>query len=281
MFFKAGMLSFAGMCRPWRLPGAERHRMQCAERCSAGRDSRPPSPPNPEQQPTPNPPPPACEQVAVCVFAFDCLSLNGRTLLREPLTARREALYSALEESEGHLQFATVKVGGWKLGGTWVEAGWGWCEALYSALEESKGHLQSATAKVGGCQGGSWMGGACCAVLANDHCCSTPSPSPQTTHPSTPPLTGRHLELQTSRDVEELTRFLDESVEAGTEGLIVKTVAGGPFGWICRRAAALRCAMLCCVCLLTLLSCDNATPSLACCLQTTTSPPSAPPTGSS
>ena len=32
--------------------------------------------------------------------------------------------------------------------------------------------------------------------------------------------------LQTSRDIEELTRFLDESVEAGTEGLIVKTVAG-------------------------------------------------------
>ena len=51
-------------------------------------------------------------QVAVCVFAFDCLSLNGRTLLREPLTARREALYSALNESEGHLQFATEKVGG-------------------------------------------------------------------------------------------------------------------------------------------------------------------------
>jgi hypothetical protein len=34
--------------------------------------------------------------------------------------------------------------------------------------------------------------------------------------------------LQTSRDIEELTRFLDESVEAGTEGLIVKTVAGEP-----------------------------------------------------
>ncbi|PRW32906.1 DNA ligase 1-like isoform B [Chlorella sorokiniana] len=77
-------------------------------------------------------------KVAVCVFAFDCLSLNGRTLLREPLTARREALYSALNASEGHLEFATAK---------------------------------------------------------------------------------------TSRDVEELTRFLDESVEAGTEGLIVKTVA--------------------------------------------------------
>lgn len=45
------------------------------------------------------------------MFAFDCLSLNGRTLLREPLTARREALYSALSESEGQLQFATEKVG--------------------------------------------------------------------------------------------------------------------------------------------------------------------------
>lgn len=44
------------------------------------------------------------------MFAFDCLSLNGRTLLQEPLTARREALYSALNESEGHLQFATAKV---------------------------------------------------------------------------------------------------------------------------------------------------------------------------
>ncbi len=58
--------------------------------------------------PLPHSPP----QVAVCVFAFDCLSLNGRTLLREPLTARREALYSALNESEGHLQFATAKVRG-------------------------------------------------------------------------------------------------------------------------------------------------------------------------
>lgn len=57
------------------------------------------------------PPSPTAQQVAVCVFAFDCLSLNGRTLLREPLTARREALYSALNESEGHLQFATAKVG--------------------------------------------------------------------------------------------------------------------------------------------------------------------------
>ncbi|KAI3430447.1 hypothetical protein D9Q98_005042 [Chlorella vulgaris] len=76
-------------------------------------------------------------KVQVCVFAFDCLSINGRTLLQEPLTARREALYSALEPEPGKLELATAK---------------------------------------------------------------------------------------TSRDVEELTRFLDESVEAGTEGLIVKTM---------------------------------------------------------
>ncbi|KAL4857383.1 DNA ligase 1 [Chlorella vulgaris] len=76
-------------------------------------------------------------KVQVCVFAFDCLSINGRTLLQEPLTARREALYSALDPEPGKLELATAK---------------------------------------------------------------------------------------TSRDVEELTRFLDESVEAGTEGLIVKTM---------------------------------------------------------
>lgn len=56
------------------------------------------------------------------MFAFDCLSLNGRTLLREPLTARREALYSALDVSEGKLEFATMKVGG--------RAGLVWCGAL-------------------------------------------------------------------------------------------------------------------------------------------------------
>lgn len=49
-------------------------------------------------------------QVNVCVYAFDCLSINGRTLLREPLTARREALASALEPLHGHLEFATAKV---------------------------------------------------------------------------------------------------------------------------------------------------------------------------
>ncbi|EFJ43817.1 ATP-dependent DNA ligase [Volvox carteri f. nagariensis] len=77
-------------------------------------------------------------KVQVVLFAFDCLYLNGESLLHKPLTERREALYGALMEKEGQLQFATAK---------------------------------------------------------------------------------------TSRDVEELESFLTESVEAGTEGLIVKTLA--------------------------------------------------------
>lgn len=79
-------------------------------------------------------------KVAVCVFVFDCLYLDGRVLVGEALTARREAMRSALRESPGVLQFAAAK---------------------------------------------------------------------------------------TSADVEELARFLDESVEAGTEGLIVKTLHDG------------------------------------------------------
>jgi DNA ligase-1 len=75
--------------------------------------------------------------VPVCLFAFDCLFLDGRALLAEPLTARRAALAAALVERPGALQLATYK---------------------------------------------------------------------------------------TSADVEELSAFLDESVAAGTEGLIVKTL---------------------------------------------------------
>jgi hypothetical protein len=133
-------------------------------------------------------------KVQVCVFAFDCLSINGRTLLQEPLTARREALFSALEESKGHLEFATAKVR----------------QAGYSSVD-------------GLCA--SWPCIACMwpAVLHLPACLRT-----------APAFPGRALPysfcLQTSRDIEELTRFLDESVEAGTEGLIVKTVAGGPSG---------------------------------------------------
>lgn len=76
--------------------------------------------------------------VPVCVFAFDCLYLDGKVLLQEPLTVRREALYKALVPSPGKLEFATAKV---------------------------------------------------------------------------------------SSDIDELSRFLDEAVEASTEGLIVKTLA--------------------------------------------------------
>lgn len=76
-------------------------------------------------------------KVQVVLFAFDCLYLNGESMLHRPLTERREALYGALREVEGQLAFASAK---------------------------------------------------------------------------------------TSRDVEELATFLNESVEAGTEGLIVKTL---------------------------------------------------------
>ena len=76
-------------------------------------------------------------KVNVCLYAFDCLYADGRTLLREPLTERRRLLYACLTEKEGELQFA-------------------------------KQH--------------------------------------------------------TSRDLEELSTFLDESIAANTEGLIVKTM---------------------------------------------------------
>ena len=51
-------------------------------------------------------------KVRVCIFAFDCLYLNGETLLQKPLTDRRAALQSAVDEKPGELQFATAKVSG-------------------------------------------------------------------------------------------------------------------------------------------------------------------------
>eukprot|EP01026_Neomeris_dumetosa_P063074 TRINITY_DN5982_c0_g1_i2.p1 TRINITY_DN5982_c0_g1~~TRINITY_DN5982_c0_g1_i2.p1 ORF type:complete len:728 (-),score=114.77 TRINITY_DN5982_c0_g1_i2:371-2533(-) len=48
-------------------------------------------------------------KVQVCVFAFDCLYLNGKVLLGEALTVRREALYSALKEEKKELRFATAR----------------------------------------------------------------------------------------------------------------------------------------------------------------------------
>ncbi|CAG9463109.1 unnamed protein product [Pedinophyceae sp. YPF-701] len=76
-------------------------------------------------------------KVQVCLYAFDCLYLNGKSLLRQPLSERREALYKAVVEVENEMKWASYK---------------------------------------------------------------------------------------TSTDVEELGRFLDESIEACTEGLIVKTL---------------------------------------------------------
>lgn len=76
-------------------------------------------------------------KVQVCVFAFDCLYLNGEALLKKSLSERREALRAAIKPTPGKMELATAK---------------------------------------------------------------------------------------TSHDVEELSKFLDESVEMGTEGLIVKTL---------------------------------------------------------
>jgi DNA ligase-1 len=76
-------------------------------------------------------------KVQVALYAFDCLYLNGKSLLREPMSVRRLALYSSFRETKGEFLFATAK---------------------------------------------------------------------------------------TSRDVEELQVFLDESIAANTEGLIVKTM---------------------------------------------------------
>lgn len=77
-------------------------------------------------------------KVAVCVYVFDCLYVDGKSLLQEPLTVRREELYKSLVPLPGKFEFAEAKV---------------------------------------------------------------------------------------SNDVEELTKFLDDSVVEGTEGLIVKTLA--------------------------------------------------------
>ena len=51
-------------------------------------------------------------KVQVCLFAFDCLYLNGEMLLQRPLTERRKALLEAVEEKPGELQYALYKVWG-------------------------------------------------------------------------------------------------------------------------------------------------------------------------
>jgi DNA ligase-1 len=47
--------------------------------------------------------------VQVCLFAFDILFLNGQSLLKEPLAARREKLHASFKVTEGTFQFATSK----------------------------------------------------------------------------------------------------------------------------------------------------------------------------
>ena len=45
----------------------------------------------------------------VCVYAFDLLYLNGKSLVREPLSRRRELLRSNFKEVEGEFLLATSK----------------------------------------------------------------------------------------------------------------------------------------------------------------------------
>ncbi|XP_074272257.1 DNA ligase 1-like [Silene latifolia] len=47
-------------------------------------------------------------KVDVSIFAFDILYLNGKSLLQEQLTCRRQHLYDSFEEEPGYFQFATT-----------------------------------------------------------------------------------------------------------------------------------------------------------------------------
>ncbi|ETW04617.1 hypothetical protein H310_03812 [Aphanomyces invadans] len=46
-------------------------------------------------------------KVAVCIYAFDLLYLNGKSFLKEPLQARRESLKGMFEVTPGSFEFAT------------------------------------------------------------------------------------------------------------------------------------------------------------------------------
>ncbi|KAL6760310.1 ATP-dependent DNA ligase [Haematococcus lacustris] len=48
-------------------------------------------------------------KVQVVLYAFDCLYVNGRSLLQAPLTERRAALYASVKEKPSELQFALTK----------------------------------------------------------------------------------------------------------------------------------------------------------------------------
>jgi DNA ligase 1 len=123
-------------------------------------------------------------KVQVCLYVFDCLFKDGKALLQEPLTARREAMRAAVKEEAGFLEFAEAKVRG---------VVWGFCHYVCLLLES---------------------------VAAFFFFLYFSNSQP----PSLLPCINQ-TKTQTSNDLEELGRFLDESVEAGTEGLIVKTLA--------------------------------------------------------
>ncbi|KAK9240550.1 hypothetical protein V1525DRAFT_395320 [Lipomyces kononenkoae] len=50
-------------------------------------------------------------KVRVCLFAFDMLYANGRSLLQTPLSERRKLLHESFNEVEGEFAFATYKDG--------------------------------------------------------------------------------------------------------------------------------------------------------------------------
>jgi DNA ligase-1 len=70
-------------------------------------------------------------KIRVCIFAFDVLFLNGRSLLGEPLRRRRELLHEHFREIEGRFVFATFKN---------ISASEGESAAIQPFLEEAVAH---------------------------------------------------------------------------------------------------------------------------------------------
>ena len=54
-------------------------------------------------------------KVQVCLYAFDLLFLNGESLVRQPLSYRRDLLMKHFKTIEGEFMLATAKVSGMKI----------------------------------------------------------------------------------------------------------------------------------------------------------------------